>query len=156
MNEIPTKQRERLIGMTDELLIRRKEILRLIVLVIIAALAMGFITEIVFSWLDGNSLTLIQKIIFLISTVLLIICIIWALRSYAGEIVKKIHFEFIIPFENNENLKVFNNQFYKPLKPLKNSVPAFIDELFKNENENNQLIIKAWKTLVVNGKSLRG
>ncbi|MBD3340192.1 MAG: hypothetical protein GF353_13855 [Candidatus Lokiarchaeota archaeon] len=152
MDEISTKQRERLIGMTDELLIRRKEILRLIILVIIAALAMGFITEIASSWLDGNTLTQIQKYIFGISAILLIICIIWALRSYAGDIVKKIHFEVIIPFHKNEKPKVFNNQFYKPLMPLKNSIPAFIDELFKHENEHNQLILKAWKTLIVGGK----
>ncbi len=152
MDELSTRRPTRLIGMTDELLIRRQEILRLIFLVVIAALAMGFLTEMVSSCIAGNSLNQAQWISIIISFILLIISILWALRSYAGDIVNKIHFEFVIPFRKTPELTVFNNQYYKPLQPLKNSVPSIIHELFKEEKQQNKPILQGWANLIAGEK----
>lgn len=150
MEEISTKQRERLIGMTDELIIRRKEILRLIMLVIVAALAMGFLTDISTNWLSENSSTQLQWIIFIASLVLLILCTIWALRSYAGDIVKKIHFEIIILFKNNEKMEVLSNAYYKPLKNLNSILQTFLSK----DNAQITSLKKVWKSIIESAKNI--
>ena len=149
MEEISTRRPQRMIGMADELIARRQEIIRVILLVLLAAIATGFFTDILTNWIAGDPITIVQKVILIFSLVILIITIYFALRNYAGTITQKIHFEFMIPFKRDvAEMVIPSGEFYKPLAELKHRISLFLS----SKSPEIADISKKWKETIEQNK----
>jgi|GEM_PF-6672652 len=145
MDEISTRRPQRIFDMVEEIIHRRQEIVRIILMVLILALAMGFITNICTSWIGGAPLSNAPKIALIISGSILFISAYWALRSYAGKINKRMHFEILLPLQRKPGMKVPQGLYYKPLK--EKTLDYWINQFLKKEREEKKEILEYWQKI---------
>ncbi len=145
MDEISTRRPQRIFDMVDEIINRRQEIARVILLVLLLALAMGFITNICTGWISGSPLSCGQRITLIIAAFILLISACFALRSYAGKINKRIHFEMLLPLQRKPDMKVPQGLYYKPLK--EKILDYWINQFLKKEREEKKEILEYWQKI---------
>lgn len=146
MDEISTRRPQRIFDMVDEIINRRQEIARVIFMVLLLALSMGFITNICTGWIAGSPLTWAQKIVLILAVSILVASGYCALRSYAGKINKNIIFEILLPFRQDPELKVPQGLYYKPLK--EKTLEHRIGQFLKKDRQEKTAILDYWQHIV--------
>jgi hypothetical protein len=142
MSETASGRPERPFEMGDEIIARRQEIARVIVLVFLAAAALNFFTGILASLIWEK-----YKLawwIWALPLAILAVCGFFALWSYAGQISQRVHFEILLPFRRQPEMATAKGNYYKPLQELEQRVREFTEK----KTPETAAVAKDWQELI--------
>jgi Ca2+/Na+ antiporter len=153
MDEIASARPERMVTMVNEIVNRREEIRRIILIVILAGIALSFIVNIMSNYIWDETNCFIIVISCFLFVMILGYCIYYASKSYAGDIKRMIHFEILFPFRRSEKIEALDGSYYKILTEYQQRVREFFaveaPEVQKVAEEWKKIVTKNYKTLEV-------
>jgi hypothetical protein len=142
MSETGSGSPERPFEMGDEIIARRQEIARVILLVFLAAAALNFFTGILASLIWEKYK--LEWWVWGLPLLTLVICGFFALWSYSGQISKRVHFEILFPFRCQSEMATAKGNYYKPLQEVEQRVREF----FAKRTAETAAVAKDWQELI--------
>ena len=140
-----SSQTVRSLQITSELYNRNEEAKRFIWIVLIAGIALSFIINIfsTFVWESMGCLWIF--IILSIGLIVLGCCIVWAFKSYAGDVQHTIFFELLLPFKGHAEIEALNGRYYKIIA---SEFRRLTQSLLKGDQQIVAQIKSDWKSVI--------
>ncbi len=149
MHEFATRRPNKMLSIAPELMNRRDEIKKVILLTFVLAFLMGLAINIMTTWIQNCLVAQIVLCVLALSAIA--ICLYYVLKKYVGEIENKIFFEMVVPLLRQQDLKVpFKEKCYKPIEEME----LRVREIGEKDTREINILKKNWTEFIKKNRTI--